>query len=273
MLTPKEVQEITFVKAVFGGYDMKTVDDFLDTLSEDYITLYNENASLKSKLRVLVAKIEEYRGKENALNQAQVQAAAMAADAERKATRQPEDLAEFQAKGEEIIKEANAKQEQILAKARQQADELIAQAKQKVEALEAQAVSVQERAQALASEEQRVENARRVAQNFITAVEEAVGKHLNLLEDIRKLNPVPVNRPYDYESEADHGNVIAEPEEPVASSVSDEEIDEIARNVEAYFKDEVPAESAESNQEGNSSRAVPDRFADLQFGPGYDPMA
>ena len=41
MFTPQEIQEQTFSKAVFGGYDMQQVDDFLEPLTEDYITLYN----------------------------------------------------------------------------------------------------------------------------------------------------------------------------------------------------------------------------------------
>lgn len=56
MFTPQEIQEKTFVKAVFGGYDMQTVDDFLEPLTEDYITLYKENSVLKSKMKVLVEK-------------------------------------------------------------------------------------------------------------------------------------------------------------------------------------------------------------------------
>ena len=39
MISPTEVQEKTFVKAVFGGYDMESVDEFLEPLTEDYITL------------------------------------------------------------------------------------------------------------------------------------------------------------------------------------------------------------------------------------------
>ena len=62
MFTPQEIQEKTFVKAVFGGYDMATVDEFLEPLTEDYITLYKENAVLKSKMKVLVEKLEELIG-------------------------------------------------------------------------------------------------------------------------------------------------------------------------------------------------------------------
>ena len=61
MLTPQEISEKEFVKAVFGGYDMAVVDEFLEQLSADYSSLYKENAILKSKIKVLVEKVEEYR--------------------------------------------------------------------------------------------------------------------------------------------------------------------------------------------------------------------
>ncbi len=54
MLTPQDIRDKQFVKAVFGGYDMSTVDDFLEELTEDYAALYKENAILKSKIKVLV---------------------------------------------------------------------------------------------------------------------------------------------------------------------------------------------------------------------------
>ena len=61
MLTPQEVSERAFPKASFGGYNMGQVDEFLDILTADYTSLYNENAVLKSKMKVLVEKVEEYR--------------------------------------------------------------------------------------------------------------------------------------------------------------------------------------------------------------------
>ena len=73
MLTPQEVQEKTFDKAVFGGYDMQAVDTFLDPLTKDYETLYNENVVLKSKLRVLVNKLTELRDESNKIQQEQDQ--------------------------------------------------------------------------------------------------------------------------------------------------------------------------------------------------------
>ena len=67
MLTPQEVSTHSFTKAVMGGYNMASVDDFLDKLTEDYTALYKENAALKAKLKVLADKTEEYRQVEDAM--------------------------------------------------------------------------------------------------------------------------------------------------------------------------------------------------------------
>ena len=59
MLSPQDISDKVFVKAVFGGYDMTGVDDFLEGVAGDYAALYKENAILKGKLKVLVEKVEE----------------------------------------------------------------------------------------------------------------------------------------------------------------------------------------------------------------------
>ena len=70
MFTPQQLEQISFSRATFGGYDMQAVDDFLEPLLEDYITLYKENALLKSKMKVLVSKLEEYRSNEASMKEA-----------------------------------------------------------------------------------------------------------------------------------------------------------------------------------------------------------
>ena len=67
MLTPQEVAQRSFSKASFGGYNMAMVDDFLDEVTTDYESLYNENALLKQKLGVLSGKIREYQSTEEAM--------------------------------------------------------------------------------------------------------------------------------------------------------------------------------------------------------------
>jgi cell division initiation protein len=78
MLTPQEVQEKKFEKAMFGGYDMASIDDFLEKVTEDYTALYKENAVLKSKLKVLVNTVEEYRSVDEAMRKALLSAQKMA---------------------------------------------------------------------------------------------------------------------------------------------------------------------------------------------------
>ncbi len=74
MFTPQQIDQISFKKATFGGYDMEQVDEFLEPLIEDYVTLYKENALLKSKMRVLVGKLEEYRKNEASMKEAVINA-------------------------------------------------------------------------------------------------------------------------------------------------------------------------------------------------------
>ena len=80
MLTPQEVHDKTFPRASFGnaGYNMASVEDFLDVLTQDYSTLYKESAALKAKLKVLAEKVEEYRATEDAMR-------SMLLDAQRRA--------------------------------------------------------------------------------------------------------------------------------------------------------------------------------------------
>ena len=102
MFTPQEVSEKVFPKASFGGggYNMASVDEFLDALTEDYTALFKENVTLKAKLKVLAEKVEEYRSTEEAMRQALLTAQKMAA---------------------KLVQEAQSEKEKILADAQVEA--------------------------------------------------------------------------------------------------------------------------------------------------------
>ena len=100
MITAQDIREKGFERARINGYDMASVDEFLEELADDVAATQKENAVLKSKMKVLVDKIEEYRANEEALNnailsaqklavqiesEARQRAAATVADAEKKA--------------------------------------------------------------------------------------------------------------------------------------------------------------------------------------------
>lgn len=116
MLTPQEVSERAFPKAGFGGYNMAMVDEFLDTLTEDYTALYKENAALKGKMKVLAEKVEEYRATEDAMRKALLTAQSMA---------------------DEIVSEAEKRKAELLGKAEEEAMNRLGSLRQEVAAEQA----------------------------------------------------------------------------------------------------------------------------------------
>ena len=123
----------------------QTVDEFVEPLVQDYIALYNENAVLKDKLRVLVKKLEEFRDEEDA----------------RKA--------------------AIAAQEQACAEKMQQTEEACRVMLAKAEATAASRNSEEQ----VAQEEQRLNCAKELALNFISVLEQDIQGHLALLNSLR----------------------------------------------------------------------------------------
>ena len=91
-MTVQEIQEIGFEKAVFGGYDMKSVDTFLERVAEEFASMQKENAALKAKMKVLVDKIEEYRGVEDGMRRALMSAQTIAQDTIDKAKKEAEEI-------------------------------------------------------------------------------------------------------------------------------------------------------------------------------------
>ncbi|MDR0491888.1 MAG: DivIVA domain-containing protein [Oscillospiraceae bacterium] len=152
MLTPQEITDKVFVKAVFGGYDMTGVDDFLEAIYTDYTALYKENAILKGKLKVLVEKVEEYRSTEDAMRMALLTAQRM---------------------GEEVISDANKKKDEILQDADLESNSKIA-----------------ETAKRIADEELRLSVAAKETAKFIELSQMILRKHsefLSRLEAARRV--------------------------------------------------------------------------------------
>ena len=122
MITAQDIREKTFDKSKFGGYDMASVDDFLEELADDITASQKENAVLKSKMKVLVDKIEEYRANEEALNLAVLSAQKLAVQIENDARARANAMladAERQVKARiGSIEEETEKQERRLADAK-----------------------------------------------------------------------------------------------------------------------------------------------------------
>lgn len=125
MFTPQEVSEKTFPKSssFSSGYDLAAVDEFLDTLTEDYTALYKENAALKTKLKILAEKVEEYRATEDTMRSMLLAAQKLSASM----------TDEAKANSEKMLRDARQESERILTEARNAADVLNRDLAQKTE--------------------------------------------------------------------------------------------------------------------------------------------
>ena len=153
MLTPQEVSEHAFSKASFGGYNMAMVDEFLDTLTEDYTALYKENTALKAKMKVLVDKVEEYRATEDAMRKALLTAQTMA---------------------DEMVREAEKKKAEVLSQAENEAKEHLAAIRQE-----------------LANEETRLTAAKNATAVHVAKVRELYQRELEYLDGLDALSAPP----------------------------------------------------------------------------------
>lgn len=105
MITSQDIRAKSFEKAVFGGYDMAAVDQYLEAVAQDMDSRAKEVSTLKSKMKILANKVEEYRSTEDAMRLALVSAQQLATQIE----------AEARAKAETIIADATAQSVEYLA--------------------------------------------------------------------------------------------------------------------------------------------------------------
>ena len=218
MFTPQQIEQISFGKATFGGYNMDDVDEFLEPLCEDYVTLYKENALLKSKMRVLVGKLEEYRKNEAAMKEA---------------------VAEAKKNCDKMVHEAELKCEQMMKNASVAA----APAAGNADAL-------------VAAEEDRVEEARKVAASRIDEIQEQMRSCIQALDRIKLANQPKAEQP------------APAPVVETSTTDADAVAEEISKNLESLVgTTEDTAPKAEPKHPVNDTTTS--KFANLQFGRNY----
>ena len=233
MFTPQQIDQISFGRSTFGGYDMQQVDEFLEPLTEDYVTLYKENALLKSKMRVLVGKLEEYRKNEASMKEA---------------------VANAQKTCDKMVMEAEAKCARMMS----QAQAAAAAAPVAAPVVDTKAGDAQ-----IAAENARVEEARKVAAAKINELQEQLCTCIQALERI-KGNNAPA---------APKAAPVAAPKAVPAANmdVADEIAQNIEALVgTAVETAPKPAPKHPSAHESTTSKFA---SLNLQFGRNYDPKA
>lgn len=92
MLSPIDIENKTFKKTKFGGYDINDVEDFLELLIVDYENLYKESAELKDRVNNLQESVSYYKSIEEGLNQTIENAELSASSIKDEAKREAETL-------------------------------------------------------------------------------------------------------------------------------------------------------------------------------------
>ncbi len=230
-MTPQEIKDMTFAKAVFGGYDMGGVEDFIDKVAEDYEALFKENAILKSKLKVLVEKVEEYRNTEDAMRMALLSAKKMA---------------------DEMVEEAKKKADSMLRTTESGISSKISAVQKQVE-----------------DEERKLKAAQKVTAEFVDMSMSLCKKHVNFLQKLGELNesemteekPAPAPKA---EKAAEAARELEDSATRVYGSLQEDIKTAQAKAAkpklpEGWEDDEEPAEKSPKSG-----------FGELKFGNNYD---
>ena len=244
MITPQQIDQISFSQARHG-YDMEQVDKILEPLTEDYVALYKENALLKSKMRVLVGKLEEYRKNEAAAKDA-VESARRSAD--------------------RMVQEAEAKCAQMMR-----------QAQAAAAAAPAPAPKAPSADAFVAVENARVAEARKTAAARITEIQTQMQQCIQALDRIKNANVTPAAAPA-APAAAPAPVAPAAPkapakkEAPVDTYDSEAVVGEISQSLEAMVgtTNDTAPKAAPPHPTRDTSTS---RFStlNLQFGRNYDP--
>lgn len=113
MITPLDIENKEF-KRVFRGYDVESVETFLDEILEEYERVYKQNAELKDKVEMLSDHLRQYNTMEDTLKSTLIVAQTTAEEVT-VAARQ---------KGENIIDNAQLKAESIINNAHREVENI-----------------------------------------------------------------------------------------------------------------------------------------------------
>ena len=256
MFTPQEVSEKTFPKSpsFSSGYDLAAVDEFLDTLTEDYTALYKENAALKTKLKILAEKVEEYRATEDTMRSMLLAAQKMAASM----------TEEAKEKGEKTLADARQESEKLLTDARNAADELNRDLARKTEAAR-QKLSAAETAmkdyiaKSLAMCLEQVDYLEKLPHSELPAAQAPAQ------EPAAEAAPVP-----EQPAEGEAPQEIAPEENPAREPApSQDTVQPMEKDILAAYDEEKPAQPLPADTDFRSEFKLD--LDELKFGRNYEP--
>lgn len=253
MLTPQEIQNQKFERTAFGvrGYDMAQVDQFLDELFNDYSSLYKENAALKTKMRVLVDKIEEYRTVDEEMRKA---------------------LYNAQVAAKDTVTRAQCEADRILQSARSGASQHVTDLKEET-----------------ARAEERLKIAKRNNLAYVEKIRRAMEQSIRQLEQVMELSsqqepaaqptaqpaapPQPASMPAQPESTPAPAQPAPAEDRPVTLPASEEDARPVALDLEPPQPEEKSGPKSDTARIYGDSPFTPKPrfdFTDMRFGKNYE---
>ncbi len=283
MLNPDVIPNKEFEQSVLGGYRRDEVDAFLDELEVDYRALYLENAELVEKLKVCLAKIEDYKKDEEFLKTAIINAQKLNETTLKEIElREKEVEVSSKATAAKIIAAAEEQAQAILKKAEVESADAVRAAREQCHAeIEAEQNKANEEIARIqgetAAEQSKLDHLRAQVAEFKNTIIELYKAHLTSISKLpdfkgeekpavqeKKIEeqkpvaeetaePAPVAEP-----------VVAEPkmEEPVIEKDSDETPDGNTMEFKLSEKAEKKEEPIEAPKQL--------KFENLKFGVDYD---
>jgi len=134
-ITPAEIRQKEFERN-FRGYDKDEVNAFLQTMSQEWERILEENREMRYRLDASQKEVEKLREVESSLYKTLKTAEDTGANLVEQANKTAElKVRESQLKGEEIINEAKGKAHQILEHAKSKAKNIIDEMEQRIHQL------------------------------------------------------------------------------------------------------------------------------------------
>ena len=195
MITAQDIREKTFDKS-FNGYNMAQVDQFLDEIAADLTAMAKDTASMKSKMKVLVDKVEEYRSTEDSMRLALLSAQKM---------------------GTQIESDAQTKADAILAQARDSADRLTRRA-----------------SDGIANEEAKLEEAKKATAKFFEHMRAVCEKQIEFYDKLSRMRLVGDDDPASASAEPAPAPEPEPAPEPAPAP--ENEVDEAVRSIETKIE-------------------------------------
>lgn len=223
MMTPQDIREKQFERAVLNGYASTSVDEFMEEIAVEYAALCKEISTQRKKMKILVDEIEKYRASDGAMRMALLQAQKTCDELTAAAQKTAQSTLEAaQNEANALIAKATADSESILASAQRQYDEIVGSI-----------------AAAADQEEARLAEAKRSSAQFIENMCKLCTRQLQYFEAFASIVPsVTVE-------DADASDSVKIPEEPAEKAAITETPAPVTEEAESIEDPEAEVKSTE----------------------------